>query len=307
MRMNLIIKSTIMFAGLAVTLGLMGACGSEDNGGGGDKVQVVTSLALFKDMIDNVAGDRAEVTALVPGDADPHTYEPIPSQVAKVADADLVLINGLGLEATLEDLINNNVGDGVPVVEMTHGLATLAEEHEGEGHSHEGGNPHLWLNVQNAIGYVERIRDALIEVDPDGAETYRANATAYLDQLEALDAEVEAAIQSIPPEHRKLVTSHDAFPYLADRYGLEVVGVVIKSPGREPSAGEIADLTDQISSQGVPTVFKEPEYSATILEQAAAAAGAEVRTLLSHAFTNDARSYVELMRYNAQQLVEGLR
>jgi zinc/manganese transport system substrate-binding protein/manganese/iron transport system substrate-binding protein len=154
--------------------------------------------------------------------------------------------------------------------------------------------------------YVEKIRDGLIEVDPSGADLYRANAAAYLDELDALDKETATAIESIPPERRKLVTFHDAFPYFAERYGLEVVGVVVESPGREPSARELADLSDEIRAQGVPTVFAEPEYDAKMLEIAAEDAGVEVKTLLSHAFTSDVHSYVELIRFDVQQLVEGL-
>jgi manganese/iron transport system substrate-binding protein len=278
------------------------ACGSKDEPAAGGQVRVVTSLALFADFIQNVGGDRVEVTALVPADADPHTYEPAPSQVAKVTKADLVVINGLGLEQTLHDLIYNNVRGGVPIVEMAAGLPVLA----GNPQEGETGNPHLWLNVQHAMSYVESIRDGLIEVDPSGADLYRANAAAYLEELDALDKEVAAAMESIPAERRKLVTFHDAFPYFAERYGLEVVGVVVESPGREPSARELADLVDQIRAQDVPTVFAEPQFNPQLLETVAEDAGVTVKTLLSGAFTADVHSYVELMRFDAQQLVEGL-
>jgi zinc/manganese transport system substrate-binding protein/manganese/iron transport system substrate-binding protein len=154
--------------------------------------------------------------------------------------------------------------------------------------------------------YVERIRDGLIEVDPEGADAYRSNATAYLDELDALDKEVAADIQSIPPERRKLVTFHDAYPYFAERYGLEVVGVVVESPGREPSARELARLTDRIRSEKVTVVFKEPEFDAKMLETAAEDAGVKVRTLLSGAYVDGVHSYVELIRFNVVQLTEGL-
>jgi len=298
--------SLTRFPLIALALAIGGAavaCGGGGNqNGAGGQVRVVTSLALFGDFIEHVGGDRVQVTALVPGDADPHTYEPAPSQVAKVTKADLVVLNGLGLEQTLDDLIYNNVRGGAPIVEMAQGLPVIA----GDPNEGESGNPHLWLNVQYAMRYVERIRDALVEVDPEGADVYRANAAAYLDELDALDKEVATAIESIPPERRKLVSFHDAFPYFAERYGLEVVGVVVESPGREPSARELANLTDQIRAQGVPTVFAEPEYDAKMLKTVAEDAGVKVKTLLSHAFTSDVQSYVELIRFDVTQLTEGL-
>jgi len=277
-----------------------GGSGNETAVGGG--VRVVTSLEIFADFIRHVGGDRVEVTALVPGHADPHTYEPAPAKVKDVTKADLVVINGLGLEETLHDLIYNNVGSGVPIVEMADGLPVLA----GNPREGETGNPHLWLNVQYAMRYVERIRDGLIAVDPEGADVYRANAGAYLNELDALDKEVAADIQSIPPERRKLVTFHDAYPYFAERYGLEVVGVVVESPGREPSARELARLTDRIRSEKVTVVFKEPEFDAKMLETAAEDAGVKVRTLLSGAYVDGVHSYVELIRFNVMQLTEGL-
>jgi ABC-type Zn uptake system ZnuABC Zn-binding protein ZnuA len=180
------------------------------------------------------------------------------------------------------------------VLELAAGLATLED------------NPHLWLNVQNGITYVERIRDALITVDPAGADVYRANADAYLAELRTLDQEVATAVESIPPERRKLVTFHDAYPYLAQRYGLQIVGFVVESPGKEPSAQDVANLTQAIEDEGVPAVFTEPQFSARILELAADDAGVQVCSLYSDAFSDDVQSYVDLMRFNAAELTRCL-
>jgi ABC-type Zn uptake system ZnuABC Zn-binding protein ZnuA len=278
------------------------ACGKdgeeETAGGGGTKI--VTSIELFADLIRPVAGDRAQVIALVPAGADPHTYEPVPSKIADISKADLVLLNGVGLEETLMDIIKNNVGNGVPVIEMSAGLPVLQGEDQGTG------NPHLWLNVRNAEHYVEAARDALIQVDPEGEAVYDANAQAYLAELADLDREVEQSIASIPAERRKLVTFHDAFPYLAERYGLELVGVVVRSPGQEPSAGEVADLARTIEKQNVQAVFAEPQFSARVLELAAEDAGVEVCALYSDAFGDGVDSYVKLMQFNASELVRCL-
>jgi len=241
-----------------------------------------------------VGSDRVDVSTLIPAGADPHTYEPGPSRVAELTNADLVIANGLGLEATLEDVIEENTPSSAISVELAEGLPLIDN------------NPHLWLDVQNAIAYLERIRDALAEIDPAGAETYRANTDSYLAELQALDEEVAAAIDSIPSEKRKLVTFHDAFPYLAHRYGLELVGVVVASPGKEPSAKDVANLVEAIAAEDVPAVFKEPQLNARILELAADDAGVEVCTLYSGALDKKVNTYVKLMRFNAKELVRCL-
>jgi manganese/iron transport system substrate-binding protein len=286
---------------LLATAALAAACG-----GKGEPSQpkagpkVVTSIELFADLIRQVGGERAQVTALVPADADPHTYEPVPSKVVDVSEADLVLINGVGLEETLLSLIKNNVRSGVPIIEMSAGLPVLDAGNQGTG------NPHLWLNVRNAMHYVEVARDALIQVDPAGEAEYGANAQNYLAELEGLDRQVEQSIASIPAERRKLVTFHDAYPYFAERYGLTVVAVVVRSPGQEPSASDVADLATTIRAENVPAVFKEPEFNARVLELAAKDAGVEVCTLYSDAFQGDVDSYVKLMQFNASELVRCL-
>ena len=286
---------------LLATAGLGAACG-----GKGEQTppkagpKVVTSIALFADLIRQVGGERAQVTALVPAGADPHTYEPVPSKLVDVSEADLVLINGVGLEETLMDVIKNNVRGGAPITEMSAGLQVLEAGGQGTG------NPHLWLNVRYAMHYVEVARDALIQVDPAGEAEYGVNAQKYLVELEDLDRQVEQSISSIPAERRKLVTFHDAFPYLADRYGLDLVGVAIRSPGQEPSAGEVADLARKISAENVPAVFKEPQFNARVLELAAKDAGVEVCSLYSDAFQGDVDSYVKLMQFDASELVRCL-
>ena len=286
---------------LLATAALAAACG-----GKGEQrppkagPKVVTSIALFADLIRQVGGERAQVTALVPAGADPHTYEPVPSKLVDVSEADLVLINGVGLEETLMDVIKNNVRGGAPITEMSAGLQVLEAGGQGTG------NPHLWLNVRYAMHYVEVARDALIQVDPAGEAEYSANAQTYLAELEDLDRQAEQSIASIPAERRKLVTFHDAFPYLADRYGLDLVGVAIRSPGQEPSAGEVADLARKISAENVPAVFKEPQFNARVLELAAKDAGVEVCSLYSDAFQGDVDSYVKLMQFDASELVRCL-
>jgi manganese/iron transport system substrate-binding protein len=287
----ILLTATALLTGVLLT-----ACQEEEEAAEGEtpRMNVVVSLDLFADFARQVGGDRVDVFALIPAGADPHTYEPTPSRVTKLAKADLVIVNGLGLEAALEDVIKENTPSSATLVELAEGLPVIDK------------NPHLWLDVQNAVAYVERIRDALVEIDLADAETYRANADSYLAELQTLDEEVAADIDSIPPDRRKLVTFHDAFPYLAQRYGLEVVGVVVASPGKEPSAKDVANLVDAIAAEDVPAVFKEPQFNARILELAADDVGVEICTLYSGALDKKVNTYVKLMRFNAKELVRCL-
>jgi len=273
---------------------LSAACSSNNGTEASGQVKVTATLGLFADLVKQVGGDRVQVSTLIPDGSDPHTYEPPPSQIAKLGQANLVVMNGLHLEAGLEGVIRENASSSATVLELAAGLATLED------------NPHLWLDVQNGITYVERIRDALVSIDPADADIYGANADAYLAELRTLDQEVAAAVESIPPERRKLVTFHDAYPYLAQGYGLEIVGFVAESPGKEPSAQDVAALTQAIDDEGVPAVFTEPQFSAGILDLAADDAGVEVCSLYSDAFTDDVKSYVDLMRFNARELARCL-
>jgi ABC-type Zn uptake system ZnuABC Zn-binding protein ZnuA len=241
-----------------------------------------------------VGGDRVDVSPLVPNGTDVHTYEPPPSRIVKLSQAKLVVMNGLDLEASLEGIVRENMSSSATLLELAAGLTTLE------------GNPHLWLDAQNGMTYVERIRDALASIDPAGADVYRANADRYLGELRTLNQDVTAAVESIPPQRRKLVTFHDAFLYLAQGYGLEIVGFAVESPGKEPSAQEISDLTQAIRDQQVPAVFKEPQFSARILDLAAEDAGVEVCSLYSDALDDKVKTYVELMRFNAQELARCL-
>ncbi len=280
---------------LLLPASLFAACDLQPHAAAGTPVAVVTSFPLFSDLVRQVGGSRVSVTALVPNGVDPHTYQPVPKEVGKVERARLEVVNGLGLDRTVEDLMKANgsgtllrLSDAVPADQVVDD------------------NPHLWMDPTYAIRYVESIRDGLIAVDPEGAADYTANAAAYVGQLQALDSEIRSAISTIPADRRKIVTYHDAFPYFARRYGLEIVGVVLKGPGREASAKDVADLSKELQSGGVPAAYREPQFSSKVLDLAAADAGVRVLELYSDAFDSRIQSYVDLMRFDAAQLVEGL-
>ena len=275
---------------LVVALAAVVACADSDDPPAGEEIRAVASLEIFADLASNVGGDRVHVVSLLPSGADVHTYELPPSKVADVAQADIIFLNGLDLEEQVGEIARTNANG--PVVELTEGLPVI------------DGNPHLWLDAQLAVGYVERIRDELTNIDPDGRTVYETNAAVYLEELTTLDLEMELAIATIPAESRMLVTFHDAYVYLAQRYGLEVVAVVAPSPGQEPSARDISDLSDAI--QGVPAVFKEPQFNADVLDLVAEEQGVPVFDLLSDAYVDGVGTYIQLMRFNMNQLMEGL-
>ncbi|MCH8008885.1 MAG: zinc ABC transporter substrate-binding protein [Chloroflexi bacterium] len=275
---------------LLVTMAAVLACGDGDKPSASEEVRVIASLEIFADMVRNVGGDRVAVVALLPSGADVHTYELPPSRIADVARADLIFLNGLDLEEQVGKIARTNASG--PVIELTEALPVIDD------------NPHLWLDVRLAAGYVERIRDELTNIDPEGRMVYEVNAAAYLEELESLDLEMERAIGTIPAEDRRLVTFHDAYVYLAQRYGLEVIAVVAPSPGQEPSARDLGELSDAI--EGVPAVFKEPQFNAAVLELVADERGVQVLDLLSDAYVDGVGTYVQLIRFNMDQLVEGL-
>jgi zinc/manganese transport system substrate-binding protein/manganese/iron transport system substrate-binding protein len=284
----------------------LAACGGSGNGGG--SLKVVTTLTVFEDLVSEVGGDRVDVTALLPSGADPHTYEPTPGQVRDITEADVVFVNGLNLEPGALKVIEPNLPDATPLVELAEeaidaGFPTIEGDEEDEPI-----NPHLWLHVDATREYVRAIRDALATADPEGAETYSDNYESYIDRLDELARYVAEGIAPLPFERRKLVTAHDAFGYMAAYMGLDVVGVVAESPGQEPSASDVAGLARTIEEQDVPAVFEEPQLGAeaSVLERAAEDAGIEVCTLYSDALDDDVPTYIDLMRHNADEIVRCL-
>jgi zinc/manganese transport system substrate-binding protein/manganese/iron transport system substrate-binding protein len=279
------------------------------------QIRVVAGVAIVQDLVRRVGGDGVEAFSIVPPGADPHTYQPTPRDVQSLQGARLAVWNGLGLDDTAADLVAEQRLPDLTTVVLSDGITPLADdgagdadEHDdGHGHEHAADNPHLWLDPVYAVRYVETIRDALSEVDPANAATYEANATAYIGEINALDSWAQGEIATIPAERRKLVTFHDAFPYFAGHYGLDLVGVVLKSPGREPSAQEVAALVTEMQRHQIPAVYAEPQFNARILELAARDAGVQVRRLYSDAFDSQVTTYLDLMRFNVTSVVEGLR
>jgi zinc/manganese transport system substrate-binding protein len=283
------------------------AAGCGDDGGASGEVQVAASTTQVADLARNVAGDRAEVTGILTPNSDPHEYEPTPSDAQSVADADLVLQSGGDLDVWLDQVVESS-GSDAPVVTLIDSIQTIEGEEDGEIET----DPHWWQNPANAIVAVERIRDALDEVDPEGADDYDANAASYVASLKRLDHQIAACIDRIPAAQRKLVTSHDALGYYADRYGLDVVGAAIPglSTQAQASAGETADLIELIDRLGVKAIFPEAGVSQS-LEQAIAGetdatVGAELWADALGPADSTGATYLEAMAMNTQTIVDGL-
>jgi ABC-type Zn uptake system ZnuABC Zn-binding protein ZnuA len=270
-------------------------------------VNIVATTTVLADLAANVGGDLVNVRSLVPKGADPHTFDPRPSDAVALSDADLAVMNGLGLDDWLLPLIENAGQENLPVTKLGEGLTDVdyitLDASEGGGT-----NPHLWMDVAYAREYVDRIRVKLDEIDPRHATQYDANAAAYDASLADLDQYVRDQVASIPFENRKLVAFHDAFPYYARAYGLEIVGVVVHAPGQDPSAGEIADLIAAIRQANVKLILAEVQFPDQLVRQIAAEAGAKVEAdLYDDALTDTVPSYEAMIRWDTDKIVEALR
>ncbi|MQA74889.1 MAG: zinc ABC transporter substrate-binding protein [Solirubrobacterales bacterium] len=298
----------------AAMLALLGlivvGCGDGGDAASESGVEVVATTTQLADLAANVAGERAAVVGILAPNSDPHEYEPRPSDAESLAGADLVLRSGGDVDLWLDQLIEG-AGADAPVLTLIDSVRTVEGGHEeGDEHSEEV-DPHWWQDPRNAIAAVEAIRDALIEVDPEGAGDYRANARAYVADLRRLDAGIARCIDRVPPGERKLVTSHDALGYFADRYGIEVIGAAIPalSTQAQASAGETAALVDLIRAEGVAAIFPEAGVSAQLEEAIASETGAQIGgELWADALGppgSSGATYLGAMAANAATLVDG--
>ncbi len=290
---------------VACLLGLLGAPAVA--AGGEAPPLVVATISILADFVRAVAGARLDVVSIVHVGGDPHTYEPVPSDARRIADADLVVRNGLGLERWLDRLIEANAT--ARVVTATAGLEPLFPA---EGDYREHPDPHLWMDPVLAIGYVRNVEAALSERYPLHSAEFARNAQAYTAQLEDLDRDIARELAAIPPERRKLVTTHDAFRYFGRRYAVEVVATIWGiSTEREPSAREVRAIVDGIREHGVRSVFVEttvnPALMLRIAEETGIHVGAPLYGDSVGAPGSGAETYLGMMRANASAVAAGLR
>ncbi|MGH6735192.1 MAG: metal ABC transporter substrate-binding protein [Methyloceanibacter sp.] len=322
-----------------------------------EKVKAVTSFSVLGDMVQQVGGDRVEVTMLVGPNGDAHVFSPTPADAKMLAGADVFFVNGLGFEGWLERLETSSGFKGTTVVtskgvkpltmeeghhhhgeeaedEHGHDEHAKGEDHDehdhdehakAEGHDEhdhdehakaedhdedEVSDPHAWQNLANGKIYVTNIRDALIAADPEGKAVYEANAARYLAALEAEDKAVKAAVASLPEARRKIITSHDAFGYFADAYGLEVIAPEGVSTESEASAQDVAKIIRQIREEKIPAVFLENVTDRRLLDQIAAETGAKIGGVLYSDALSDADgpapTYLDMFRHNIGTLTAAL-
>jgi ABC-type Zn uptake system ZnuABC Zn-binding protein ZnuA len=302
----------LLVALLALTALLGAGCGAAAGGASSGALDVVASTTFLADIAQNVAGDRFEVQSLVPVGTDPHAFEPTPSDLKEVAGADLVIVNGAGLEGPLLTTLQDAVGD-TPIVDASAGLPTRTPQ-PGEPELASGEkDPHFWLDPELVKTYVANIERAFSAADPAGAATYKANAAAYDKELDALDAWIRQQVAQIPQADRQLVTDHASMGYFADRYGLTVVGTVVPSAstGETPTARQLADLTQAIRDTGAKAIFVDASDNPQLAEQIGNETGVKVVTgLLDHSLTapdGSAPTYIDMMKYDVRQIVEALR
>jgi zinc/manganese transport system substrate-binding protein len=277
-----------------------------------ERVNVVATFSILGDFARNVGGDRVNVTTLVGPNSDTHVYTPTPADAKKIADAKLMIVNGLGLEGWLPRLVKSSGSKAVTVVATKGITPRKIDPNEVLSQEHAAGSadPHAWQSVPNAKVYVANIRDALVAADPPGADVYKANAAAYLDKLDALDRDVRDAMAKIPAEHRSVISTHDAFGYFAAAYGVKFIAPQGVSTESEPSARDIASIISQVKKQKIPAVFLENITDPRLMRRIAAETGATIGgTLYSDSLTEEkgpAPTYIDMVRHNIKTLTSAL-
>ena len=281
-------------------------------------LKVVATFSVLGDLTEAVGGDNIELTTLIGPGVDAHSYDPSPTDLAMLEQADVIVENGLEFEPWLDNFLGSTNFQGGRII-ASNGITprhTDETEHEDvhdEDHAHSGDDPHVWHSVPNAIVMVENIRDGLKAADPDRAAAYDASAAAKISDLEQLDAWVREQVATLPEDRRKLVTSHDTFGYFADAYGFQIIGTALGSLSTEagdPSARQIAQLVGQIREAGVPAIFAENVANPDLMEAIAAEAGVTLAPpLYSDALGapgTPGDTYDGMMRSNVDTIVQAL-
>jgi zinc/manganese transport system substrate-binding protein/manganese/iron transport system substrate-binding protein len=288
---------------LASILAIAGCGAASGSPSTGDRIRVVATTTVLADLVARVGGDRVSVASLVPPGGEVHTFDPSPGDVSRVAEAHLVVANGLGLDAWVLELVTGAGGDAATIelaaaVDATDYIVT-------EGRP----NPHLWLDPTLAAAYGRSIAAALGEIQPASRDAFGNAGEAYATHLAGVEDELHRQLEAIPDARRRIVSFHDAFPYFARAFDLEIVGSILESPGQDPSAGELAALVETIRETGATAVVSEIQFSPNLARTVAAETGAEV---VSDLYTDTlgpppVDSYEGLLRWDVQRLVEALR
>jgi zinc/manganese transport system substrate-binding protein len=269
------------------------------------KLKVVASFSILGDMTRHIGGDHIALTTLVGPDSNVHGYSPSPSDASKLADADLVIINGMGLEGWMERLITSSGYSGI-IVTASHGITPLTSDDD-----EDEPDFHAWQDAQNGIIYYRNISNALIKADPAQADIYRQKARQAIAELSSTDAWITSQVSSIPKDKRKLITTHNAFGYFAKAYDVTFIAPRGISTQSDPSAGDMARLIDQLRNQHIRAVFLENISDDRMIKQLQHDNDAYIGgTLYSDALSSQhgpAPTYIKLLRHNTRQLVHGMQ
>ena len=302
-----------------VVLGALACSGSDDAADGGaqdeddGRLKVVTTVSPITSLVENIGGSRIRLEGIVPEGVNSHTFEPAPSVARVISEADLIVLNGLFLEEPSLEMAKANKKDDAVILSLGDKAITPEEWvfdfsfPEADGHP----NPHLWTSPILALKYAELVRDELSALDPVNSEYYSENYERLRVRIEDLDKRITAAVQTIPPENRRLLTYHDSFPFFASRYGMDIIGAVQPSDFKEPSVREVANLIDQVKETQVPAIFGSEVFPSKVMEQIAKEGGAlfidELRDDDLPGSHGDARhSYLGLMLSNIEIMVTAL-
>ena len=303
---------SVTVAALAVA-----ACGGTDDAGtqaaDSKALRVVTTVSPITSLAENVGGTIIKLQGIVPEGVNSHTFEPAPSVAQVMAEADLIVLNGLFLEEPSLEMAEANSKPGAVILTLADRAISRDEWVFDFSFPESGGhpNPHLWTSPVLAIEYADLIRDELVKLDAENAGYYNDNFEKMKVRLEDLDSRIFDAVATVPPENRKLLTYHDSFPFFGSRYGFEIVGAVQPSDFTEPSARDVAGLIDQVRETGVPAIFGSEVFPSPVMEQIAKEGGADFVDKLrdddlpgSHG--DPRHSYVGLMLTNVEIMVTAL-
>jgi zinc/manganese transport system substrate-binding protein len=275
-----------------------------------NRLSIVASFSILRDLVANVGGNRVDVTALVGPGGDAHAYEPSPADVKTVGAAGLIVINGLGFEGWMERLAQASAATA-PVVVASAGVVPRRAGNPGGAVQASGSDPHAWQSVHNAEIYVSNIRDGLIRADPPGRTIYEGHAAAYLAELDRLDADIRRVVAEIPAGRRKIITTHDAFGYFAAEYGFAFVAAQGVSSETDPSARDIARIIRTVREQQIPALFFEAAVDRRLVRRIAAETGARIGgTLYADTLSapaGPAATYIDMMRHNIHEIVKEMK
>jgi len=296
------VTRTFLAALLATVVAACGVSGSSPSPASG-AIPVVATTTVLADIVGRVGREHITITSLVPKGGEVHTFDPSPQDVARVEAARLIVANGLGLDDWLTGLARDSgtsatiisLGDAFPAGDLIL----------------EGGvpNPHAWLDPNLAAAYGRTAAEALGRIDPPNAAAYTTNALAFALEMTALDDELQGKFEAVPPANRKIVSFHDAMPYFARAFGLEIVGNIVSAPGQDPSAGELAALIDAIRASGARAILSEVQFSDELARTLAAETGA---TVVSDLYTDTlgdppVDTYPGILRWDVDRIVAALR